>query len=296
MIITIVLPVHNGLDFTKNCLESLYNVHKIEVQRATYFLIIVDDGSTDGTSEWIEQHFPQVIILKGNGHLWWSGGINMGMKYAFDKLNADYILWWNNDIDAGKNYFENLIKEAEATGKQTIIGSKIYLAQQKDTIWAMGGLFDIYTGKKEMVGSGQKENDGLQRPVEADWLPGMGTLIHRNICEKIGWIDEKTFPQYHGDSDYTLRAKLNGFKIVVFPSLKIYNDTTHSGLKHQESLKLLIRSLFSIRSNYNISRDFKFYGRFVKSKKAYLVVMNKYIRYIGGFIKWKLLSIFGVER
>lgn len=296
MTISIIIPIFNGLKFTKSCLFSLVNEHKIENKKVKFYLIVIDDGSTDGSKEWIEENYPQVIVLTGNGNLWWSGGINKGVDYAINTLETNYVVWWNNDIIAGEEYFDNLISIAGEVESNTIVGSKIFLAQDKDTVWAMGGLFDINSGYKEMVGSEQPDNEALQNPIEVDWLPGMGTLIHRDIYNKIGMVDEKTFPQYHGDSDFTLRAKLNGFKIMVFPTLKIYNDTTNSGLKHNESFNRLFRSLFSIRSNYNISKDFKFYYRHTKSIKAYKIFLEKYIRYVGGFMKWKLLQLLGVKR
>ncbi len=107
-------------------------------------------------------------------------------------------------------------------------------------------------------------------------------------------LDEKSFPQYHGDSDFTFRAKKIGYKIIVNPVLKIYNDTLHSGIRHNESSKRLMQSLFSIKSNYNISKDYLFYKKHSESTIAYSVLINKYFKYIGGFIKWKLLGLIDI--
>ncbi|NJO67967.1 MAG: hypothetical protein HC830_00630 [Bacteroidetes bacterium] len=73
-----------------------------------------------------------------------------------------------------------------------------------------------------MVASGKK--------MELNWLPGMGTLIHETVVQKAGYWDNINFPQYHGDSEFTFRAYLNGFKIEVDPDLVIWNDTTHTGI------------------------------------------------------------------
>ena len=160
----------------------------------------------------------------------------------------------------------------------------------------MGGLFDAFTGKKSMVGTGLQDNECFQKAIEVDWLPGMGTVTHYSVYKKIGMLDEKIFPQYHGDSDFTLRAKQNGYKIVVYPSLKIYNDNSHSGLRHQESLRGLVKSLFSIKSNYNIKKDIKFYNRYSRSYRAYFFLFRRYFKYIVGFFKWKFLGTFGVKK
>jgi GT2 family glycosyltransferase len=160
----------------------------------------------------------------------------------------------------------------------------------------MGGIFDPYSGKKILIGSETEDKGKYNAMIECDWLPGMGTITHRSVYEKVGMLDSVNFPQYHGDSDFTFRAKKMGYRIIVHPDLQIYNDTRHSGLKHDESIKRLFESLFSIRSNFNIKKDFKYYRKHSKSWKAYSVPISKYFKYIGGFFKWKILGILGLKR
>ncbi len=185
------------------------------------------------------------------------------------QLDSDYIVWWNNDIIASNDYFKNLIDIVSGLEEDCIIGSKINLAQNKNVVWSMGGLFDPNTGEKSMIGSEMEDKGEYDKVLECDWLPGMGTVTHKSVYKKIGMLDAVNFPQYHGDSDFTFRAKTKGYKVLVHPNLQIYNDTRHSGLKHDESLKRLVNSLFSIRSNFNIRKDFKFYSKHSKSLKAY---------------------------
>ena len=293
--LAIVYPVFNGLQYTKNGLNSLYSVQNIKKQKANISVVIVDDGSTDGSYDWIKQNYPEVNLLKGNGNLWWSGGINMAIAFALNQLKCDFIVWWNNDILASENYFSVLIPILNSYGKNTILGSKIYHSYQENIIWSMGGIFDPKGGKKYLIGSGETDSYMYKQITECDWLPGMGTITHKSVYENIGFLDEKVFPQYHGDSDFTFRAKKNGYKVIVDPSLKIYNDTRNSGIRHNQSARKLLQSLFSLKSNYNVYRDYLFYKKHSESKKAYLILVNKYFRYIGGFIKWKLLGIISVE-
>lgn len=294
--IAIVFPVFNGLSHTKTCLKSLFDSHKIEQFDHEIKVVLVDDGSTDNTSVWITENYPQVNLLAGTGNLWWSGGVNMAIDFALDKLKSDYIIWWNNDIVAAENYFPNLMTILNNHDGTTIIGSKIFHAHNKDTIWSMGGLFDPKTGFKSLIGTAEKDQEKYKKLTACNWLPGMGTITHKSVYEKIGMLDEKNFPQYHGDSDFTFRAFKKGIPIVVYPDLVIYNDTHHSGIRHAGSLKRLVQSLFSIKSNYNISRDFIFYKKHNESIKAYSVLFKKYFNYIGGFLKWKILGWFGIKK
>ena len=297
MKVCITFPVFNGLAYTKNCLASLEkNTKKLNPVQFAIEIVIVDDGSTDGTSDWINMNYPKVHVLEGTGDLWWSGGIDKGIRYAFDQLKADYILWWNNDVIEDENYFTKLREVLNENEPATLIGAKIYLDETRTVIWSMGGIFNLKTGYKEMIGSGFEDGEQFQAPVECDWLTGMGSVIHKSVYERIGELDEKNFPQYHGDADFTLRAHKAGFTVKVDPRLKIYNDTSNSGLKHENSFLNLWKSLFSIKSNFNISKDFKFYKKHTVSMLAYRVVLKKYFTYIGGFFKWKLLQAFGITR
>lgn len=292
------MPVFNGLSYTKKCLKALYeqkNICALKNQNNLVHIIIVDDGSSDGTTDWIITNYPEVHIVYGDGKLWWSGGINKGVAYALDNLKSDYILWWNNDIIPRNDYFLQLFDIIENYPKDVLIGSKIFVLNQ-DIIWGMGGKFDPYNGIKFMYGEQTPDNENFSKPLEVDWFPGMGTTIHRSVFEKIGFLDEINFPQYHGDSDFTFRAKKAGFRLMVFPELNIYNDNTNTGLIHQSSIRKLIHSLKSIKSNYNIRKDFLFYKKHSTSIMAYHVLLNKYFRYIGGFLKWQLFELFGIKK
>lgn len=293
--IAVIIPVYNGLYYTSKCLSGLNEIFKRIKNAETIFkIIVIDDGSTDGTSDWITENFSQTIILKGNGNFWWSGGINAGIRFALSNLQCNYIVWWNNDILCSPEYFSELIEIIGQASSDTIIGSKIYYANEPDKIWAFGGTFNTHNGNKTLTGMGETDSDKFQQVIEADWLPGMGTIIHKSVFERIGYVNEKDFPQYHGDSDFTFRAKLAGLKVKVFPQLKIWNDKSNSGIQHNNNFSLLLKSLRDVKSNYNFRKDLLFYRRYATSPIAYKTLILKYCFYIFGFIKWKFLSSIGI--
>lgn len=295
--IAIVFPVFNGLSYTQKCLTYLAeHTQKANPANTRFEVVITDDGSSDGTSDWIRKNYPDVHLQHGNGSLWWSGGINKAIRFALDELQADYTLWWNNDVKSADDFFPNLSGLLQQLTEPVVLGSKVKLYHNPDTIWSMGGIFNTKTGFKAMVGSTEPDSDKYNKPVLCDWLTGMGTVVPKEVYQKIGLVDEKNFPQYHGDSDFTLRAKKAGFKIEARPELVIYNDTTQTGLKHDESFRRLYKSMVSIKSNYNVRKDFAFYRKHTESAGAYMVLFKRYGSYIGGFFKWKLLALFGKKR
>ncbi len=289
--VAIVIPVFNRIEYTKKCLDNLFKLREASnILDKELHVVVVDDGSEDGTSDWIKENHPTIHILYGDGNLWWSGGINKGVRYALDVIKSDYVLWWNNDILAAPDYLVNLFRIIKNNSTDIIIGSKIF-SLNHDHLFGMGGIFDAETGNYGMHGHKQPDNEIYKQPFEVDWFPGMGTIIHRTVFEKIGFVDEKNFPQYHGDSDFTLRAKQEGFRLIAFPDLVIYNDG--SNRVRSDSL---YKSLTHIRSLFNIKKYLLFLRRHSTSLKAYLSVFKKYFYYIGGFYKWKFLNFFGINR
>ncbi|MFW6219021.1 MAG: glycosyltransferase family 2 protein [Bacteroidota bacterium] len=295
MKLAIIIPVHNGLNYTRECLKELHNQTR-KVIGSSVEIIVVDDGSTDGTSNWIASNYPRVHILKGNGSLWWSGSVNTGVEYAIDKLSSDYILWWNNDVIPASAYLPSLFEIIEKSNPNEIIGSKVYRSEKRDIIWAMGGVFNPRTGWKDMIGFNTQDGPEYNIPLEVDWLPGMGSCFPARVFNETGLLNAKVFPQYHGDIDFTWRAKLKGYKIVVYPRLQLYNHTENTSKKHEGSIKSLRDSLTTIKSNYNIKKDILFYRKYARSPLAYKILFLKYGRYIGGFLKWKLLNFFGIRK
>ena len=295
--IAITFPIFNGLDFTKKCLQRIYDlISESPSIHDTIRVIITDDGSTDGSSEWIKNNFPDVILQYGDGNLWWSGGINKAVDYILAHNDIGYMLLWNSDVIAGDNYFSNLVKISTEIDNNTIILSKVYFLDKPEILISMGGVFNPKNGKYFLRGYGEKDSNKYSEILPADWFGGMGTLIHRDILQKVGHFDAVNFPQYHGDSDFGLRAKKMGIKLFVRPDLKIYNDKTFTGYSNNSSLKVFIRSLYSLKSNHNIKKEIAFYRKHATSPLAYMQICKHYFRHIGGFIKWKILNIFGKQR
>ena len=107
----LVIPVHNRREMTLGCLECL----EMDGVLAWAKVIVVDDGSTDGTGAAVRERFPTVVVLDGNGNLWWTGGIVMGMKEAMRRA-ARAIVWLNDDCRPKPGTMELLATDALETG------------------------------------------------------------------------------------------------------------------------------------------------------------------------------------
>src|SRR5262245_43379861 len=89
--VAVVVPVHGRLPLTLRFIDSFRRVHYPH-----YRIVIVDDGSPDGTATTLAREHPDVVVLRGNGNLWWAGATNRGVRYALGQ-GFDYVLTVNND-------------------------------------------------------------------------------------------------------------------------------------------------------------------------------------------------------
>ena len=268
--------MHNSLPFTKECLKTLRDMlQKNDHPGFIFDLVVVDDGSSDGTAEYISKNHPEVHLLNGDGNLWWSGAIEKGIRYAMDRLDTAYFLWWNNDIYTASDYFDAIIRLLKTDDHSKIYGSKILCAEDSNTLWSFGGFFHPRWGHSYMYGQGEIDGPEFSKPLVADWLPGMGTLLPAEVVRQVGAINTNDFPQYHGDVDFTRRAFLAGFKLEVRPELRIWNHTRHSGSFSNKKNKLV--TLKEISSLNNFRKDWILYRKYATTPLAFVMLFKKYL-------------------
>src|SRR5258708_10408209 len=289
---SILIPIYNRLNITKQGLKSLYEALGYYTRsgnsQCRFDVIVIDDGSTDGSSQWISDNYPDVYLLQGNGELWWSGATNVGARYAIEPLHSDYLLLWNDDIAPDNRYFlevEKIFSRQDISG--IVFGSKIF-AGTTGKIWSIGGYFSKW-GKYGMYRDPGANPSAF---FDCDWLPGMGTIVPASAISTKGlYWDEKQFPQYHGDSDYALRCKENGYQIKTCLNLVLYNASDNSGTGGYKNLKGLWWSLASMRSNYNFRKRLVFYRRHARQPLQYWGLAHTYLFFIGSFFKRNIFRI-----
>jgi len=244
--IYIITPVFNRKNFTKNYLEALS-----QQTNQNFKTIIVDDGSTDGTVEMIEKNFPNVILLKEKGDLWWAEATNIGVKYAINE-GADYIMTLNDDTLPLENYIENMYKAIEKV-PNALLGAFAIDAYTEKPVYG-GEILNWKTTKYENLLNKYSESE-LYGLKDVNVFPGRGLIIPSKVFEKIGLYDSKNFSQTVADLDFTCRAYNSGFKIYCNydAKIKIYPDES-GGVKlvKNRSLKNYYNHLFGIRGGGNI--------------------------------------------
>ncbi len=283
--IFIVTPVYNRKEFTKNYLEALKNQ-----TNKNFKTIIIDDGSTDGTSEMIEQEFPEVILLKEEGDLWWAEATNIGVRYALNH-GTDYIMTLNDDTIPEKDYMEKMIYWSTQE-PNALLGALAIDIDSEKTI-ACGWLHSWKTTKLTSLVDILKPNEfnGLHK---VNVFPGRGLLIPAKVFEKIGFYDSKNFPQTVADNDFVYRAESAGYQIYCNcdAKIKIFPDeSAASYYRNNKSLKNYYIHLFGLKGAGNLKR---FTILVVKNcPRRYLpkYLITGWSRRIGGYLKEWFLEI-----
>ncbi|HXH09764.1 MAG TPA: glycosyltransferase family 2 protein [Alphaproteobacteria bacterium] len=252
--IYIVIPVHNRLDATRDCLQSL------KAQTYTPFhVVLVDDGSSDGTSEYVHSSFPEVIVLEGNGNLWWTAATNLGVRYALRYANdTDYILTLNNDTVLPPAYLHTMATLAKQA-PNGLIGSIAIDDDRRDMVVDAG--IRIHWCLAKFTRLKAPKANGVRSFYQVSTLPGRGTLIPVQVFHTIGLYDASDFPHYAADYDFALRARKAGYILLLHPACYLYSKTKLTGisnLRQKIDFAAWLASFQSIRSPNNLRIRWRF--------------------------------------
>ena len=205
----VILPVHNRWEQTRRCLGLL-----AEQSHGGVRVVLVDDGSTDGTREFVKRDFPGVTVLDGDGTLWWAGGVNRGLDFAMRESSpADFLLILNNDLAFDGNFVAGLFRESIERGRAALFPPSVdnRTGEPADT-----GLIVDWKGVR-IVSAHHWDKEG---PLpEPDAVSTRGLLLPVSVVAAAGRLREKELPHYLSDIEYTLRIKAMG--LPLYRSLKV---------------------------------------------------------------------------
>jgi GT2 family glycosyltransferase len=249
--IHIIIPVHNRLNFTKDCLNSL----KKQKTYSQFNLIVVDDGSTDETRDFLKKNFPEVKILRGNGSLYWGGSINLGVKFVLKICkDQDWVLIVNNDVEFDFNTISVLIDISKKKDRKVLSSALTLNANDKKTIIKSGTIVESWLlNKTNHIFKGLNISQvNNKNPVKVDLLTGRCLLHPIEIFKIAGNYDSKNFLHYGGDDEFSMRVKKYGFQTLVCPHSIVFLKTLNQENKKKISLQSLFFTFFNIKSSSNI--------------------------------------------
>ena len=205
----ILIPCHNRCQYTLKCLRNLKALGLFDL----CVVVLVDDGSTDGTAQEVNTHYPQVKVLIGSGKLFWTGAMEVGMRYAM-MHGAETMVWLNDDSSIPPGVIDRLIRVAkESSGMASALGFVNEHTVGKN--WYFPAQYHSWSGlvSKEIL-----PDSGL---VPVDACRGNLVAISRIAVEKVGFPDGRSMPHISGDSDYSLRVTRAGLPCLIVTDVQL---------------------------------------------------------------------------
>lgn len=215
--IAIILVNYNGTNDTIECIES--------IKKSTYDnykVIVVDNASPEKDCKKITKKFPDVKLIESKENLGFSGGNNLGIKYALEN-DFDYIMLLNNDTIIDNLMINELLKNSD---KNTITAPKMYYYKEKNRIWYAGGKIDKITGSVKHYKMNEIDNNE-DKISNVTFATGCCMMINADIIKRIGMLNDSYF-MYCEDTDFCLNALSNNIKILYIPNAKLWHKVSVS--------------------------------------------------------------------
>jgi len=241
-LVVIALLSWNQRDDTLRCLESL--------QAITYpstRVLLVDNGSEDGTAQAIAEQFPHVRVLRNSENVGAAKGRNQAIDYALGHSVSAYILFMDNDTVVTPGFLEPLVEAHRADESVGLASAKLHKLLEPGVIDDGGGCrVNFYTGSTQRVGSGEVDRGQFDRPAAPGSVPNTGCLlVSRKVIESCEGFDTGLDPFGFEDLDFSLRAMKRGYAFRFVPESLVYHkgNMTGFGGYTEEYAKLKGRNL-----------------------------------------------------
>ena len=248
----VVIANWNGKETLRKCLTSLFS----KTANLQFRVVIIDNASTDGSTEMIQTTFPNVTLIKNTHNVGFSKANNQGIRHALAN-GAENIFLLNNDVEItdGK-WLETMSGILESDSEIGIVGCKLLYPDLK--IQHPGGVIKIQGGYNR--GECQKDIGQYNKTEFVDFVTGAALLINSNVIRKIGLLDEGFTPLYYEDTDWCVRARLCGYKVAYTPNPTLIHNCGTSANKLNQQIKLFYNRRSFIRFfllNFQLTDIFK---------------------------------------
>lgn len=231
----ILLPVHNRRETTRRFLACL----KAQTYR-NYHLLLIDDGSTDGTAEMARELIPTLTVLSGRGDWWWAGSLQQGIEWLRRRSASaeDLVLMINDDVTFAPQFLERAVALLQTMPRTLLLAQAV--SAQTGLPLVSGVEADLKHWRFQPSQSAEKIN----------CLTTNGLFLRWGDLQQIGGFHPRLLPHYNADYEFTLRAHQKDFHLHVSPELRLVWDEKTTGFHRFDRMPFItfLRQYFSKKS------------------------------------------------
>ena len=253
--VSLIILNYNGKHFLEPCLGSIDRQTRTPDE-----LILIDNGSEDGSQEWIRRHCPRARLIE----MGYNSGFSVAMNRGVAEATGDYVALLNNDTECAPRWLEELVGALDQHPEIGFCASKLLIFKHRDLIDAAGDVFTTaaFAGKRGWL---QSEREAKFDKPERVFGACAGAAIYRRaVFEEVGGFDED-FIAYQEDTDLSLRLQLAGSPCLYVPEAVVYHHVGGTWKKHgygrvirleqRNQILLMLKNLpagFCIRFGFSI--------------------------------------------
>jgi len=221
---SVIVLNYNTRELTLQCLASFAPA----LYQRGWQIIVVDNGSSDGSAEALQAQFPFAKLIRSERNLGFAGGNNLGLRQASGRV----VFLINSDVLAAADTLQALAYQFEVRPAAGVISAGLRTTSGEAQAFAYGDdptvTYLLRRGCRALLRRKTLHRWDVDQPIEVDWVSGACVAVRREVIQQVGLLDER-FQLYFEDNDWCLRIRQAGWKIVYDPRFTV----THLGGQSQ---------------------------------------------------------------
>ena len=267
MDLSIIIVNWNTKELLRDCLHSVFE----QTCGLNFEVLVVDNGSSDGSQDMVHKEFPDVTLIKSSENLGFAKANNLGLKMA----KGDHLLLLNSDTVIQENAFGNMVDFLKREARAGIVGP-ILLNQDNTRQLSAGHFYSLFYTFLSLFLPEKYLRYSYRNTRQVDWVSGACFLFKREILEKVGELDDKFF-MYVEEMEYCYRTRKAGFHTYFFSKAKVYHLTRGSSVTGKKAAVLgIYRGLL-----YFYTKHFAPWQTIIYLNFFYSSMFKKEIRVLG---------------
>jgi GT2 family glycosyltransferase len=244
-LLSIVLLTYNTCELTLKCLGKF----SAGISTVGGQIIVVDNGSTDGTVDAIRQQYKDIEVVRSERNLGYAGGNNLGLQRATGRS----VILLNSDVFASAETLNSLAEEMLRSSQIGALSPRLLTPELKPQAFAFGGdptiAYLLARGMRQVLHLGPMHQWDIDQPIEVDWVSGACMCVRAEAIQKAGPLDTRFF-LYFEDNDWCLRIRRAGWKVVFDPRYQVIHLGGASQPTHRVSNNTYYASMLAFHKKH----------------------------------------------